>query len=311
MPQVVESSPRIVQYSPDVYQRKVTVIQELENMDILNKYCKENDVSLELLYGIHRGMYNLKCNEPIKFRKAGTKGHLNDENFTLEEIRSGNDIEGATIQAVSFPIFLATEKISDRFIPNGLSIGMISSDGYIVAIQRSNKNQYLKGGLGTAASYLILPYQDFDTRKMDPDIVGTMSGIYNYNLKTIVKNEYGISMDHITVEEIGAMKVRFPSIQTEYFMKVRVDLTGKEIVEIAKANKGNPVGLAENRVFLARPEQILQLEKHKGISMADAHITALHLSGGLDLSPIKDIPISDPTKPCELDIEELLNTVYK
>ncbi len=263
------------------------VLPEIEDMASLSKYSKENNLLEVEIEAIKKGIESL-AGEPEKFRLK-PKIHFD---FAKNEA-----------QVISWPVYLATREVSNRFNPTGISIGVVSKDSYVVGIQRSQKNNACKGFLGTPAGYMLLPYNDFQTRdlpkevnleeQIQKNVIDQMS--HELNLE---KKEYGYYI-------YGLSRVDYPEKQDEFIILAYANLRGEEIKQRASKNKGTETGLAENRVVLLSKDAISILVS-KDIPTATQHIAALSLAGGLDIEPIKDLSRPNPKEAFEEDIASML-----
>jgi len=263
------------------------VLPEIEDMASLSKYSKENNLLEVEIEAIKKGIESL-AGEPEKFRLK-PKIHF--------------DLAKNEAQVISWPVYLATREISSRFNPSGISIGVVSKDSCVVGIQRSQKNNTCKGFLGTPADYMLLPYNDFQTRdlpkevnleeQIQKNVIDQMS--HELNLK---KKEYGYYI-------YGLSRVDYPEKQDEFIVLAYANLRGEEIKQRALKNKGTETGLAENRVILLNKDDISNLVS-KDIPTATQHIVALSLAGGLDIEPIKGLSRPNPKEAFEKDIASML-----
>jgi transcriptional regulator of met regulon len=187
--------------------------------------------SEEAILAILNGVQKLPA-EPEKFR-AKPKLHI--------------DLENGLAWPIGWPVYLETAAVTEYFIPVGLSIGLLSKDGKVIAIQRSLKNKSCKGFLGTPAGYMILPYQDFSTRKLPANV--DLKQEIKKNVEDQLLHELGLLPEEYLWEIAWLANVDYPETQQEFLVSAKSSLTAKEIVVRAAKNKGTDTGLAENRVI--------------------------------------------------------------
>lgn len=206
-------------------------------------------------------------------------------------------------QAVSLPIYLFARGVSNRFNPSGLSIGVVSKDSYVIGIQRSQKNNACKGFLGTPAGYMLIPYNDFQTRDLPKEV--NLRDEIQKNVVDQMSHELNLETKEYDYDIYGLSEVDYPEKQDEFIVLAYANLKGEEIRQRALKNKGTETGLAENRVVLLSPESISNLIS-QDIPSATQHIAALSLAGGLDIESIKSMSRPDPKQAFEKDIASML-----
>lgn len=240
---------------------------------------------LPKVYGaVLSGIANL-ANEPEKFR-VKPKLHV--------------DLVQRLAYPVPWPVYVATEQVSDLFIPVGLSIGLLSKDDKVIAIQRSLKNKSCKGFLGCPAGYMIIAYEDFATRKLPLTI--DLKEEIKKNIEDQLLHELGLNRNEYGWRTICLLQVDYPSNQQEFLVFARANLSADEICIRAAVNKGTATGLAENRVIPMTTDQLSRLIQEK-IPGATQHLAALLFAAkGLNFELIKNLDKPDPSIPYEKEI---------
>jgi hypothetical protein len=241
-------------------------------------------VSPEVALAILQGIQKL-AGEPEKFR-VKPKLHI--------------DLDHKLAWPIGWPVYTETEQVSDLFIPVGLSIGLRSSDGEVIAIQRSTKNKSCKGFLGSPAGYMVIAYEDFSTRKL-PAIINLQEEIQK-NVEDQLFHELGLALSTYNWQVASLLNVDYPSVQQEFLIYAECKLTADKIIRLAAANKGTATGLSENRVISLKHNQLVDLIK-SGVPGATQHLAALLFAGGgLDFNLIRNLDRPDPSIPYEKEI---------
>lgn len=263
----------------------IDVLPEVENEGVLKLFINQfGPISRELRVAIELGIEKQRS-EPEKFRLA-PKLHW----YRAKQV----------VWPVPWQVFLATEKISDLFVPLGISIGLLSKDNKVIAIQRSLKKRSCKGFLGTPAGFMTLPYVDFSKRIL-PNQVNLMAEIKR-NIEDQMSHELGLQSGEYNWRVIELMAVDYPSNRQEFLIFAWSNLTAEEICQRATRNKGASTGLAENRVIPMTHDQLLPLIVGKKVPGATQHLAALCRAVNIPTSFIREFDCPDPSLPYEVEI---------
>lgn len=261
-------------------------LREVESEETLKLF--EKAIGREILpvvrQAIMKGIENL-AGEPEKFR-VKPKIHV--------------DMERKLAWPIGFPLYVATENLTNLFIPWGISIGLRSSDGKVIAIQRSLKNKACKGFLGCPAGYMTVAYRDF-SKRIFPANIDVLIEIQN-NVFDQMRHELGLESQDYYWGIQNLIEVDYPSRQRELIIWAHSStLTAEEIVARAAKNKGTETGLSENRVIPITDKDLFRFIS-QGVPMATQHAAALCFATGLDYDLIKKMAKSDPNIPYEKEI---------
>ena len=266
------------------------VLPEVEDEVTLKNFLGYNNVSSKELKAIKQGIADL-AGEPEKFR-VKPKFHL--EVFTKYRY----------VRPVAWPLYVATSGLMQDFIPLGLSIGLISSDGYVISLQRALTNRSCKGFLGTPAGYMVLPYIDFAERKM-PETVNLDEMIAN-NVRDQLGHEISLKPEEYTYKVEGIIQVDYPEKQDEVLVSAVSSLSAQEIIDRAAKNKGTDTGLAETQM-IALKEVDLEFLMKEQVPVASQHLAALCFAAGMDLGGIAFMNRPNPAMPFEKNILDILS----
>ncbi len=266
------------------------VLPEVEDEVTLKNFLGYRNVSSQELEAIRQGIADL-AGEPEKFR-VKPKFHL--EAFTKQRY----------VRPVAWPLYVATSGLMQDFMPLGLSIGLISDDGYAISLQRALTNRSCKGFLGTPAGYMVLPYIDFAERKM-PETVNLDEMIAN-NVRDQLGHELGLKPEEYTYTVEGIIQVDYPEKQDELLVSAVSSLSAQEIIDRAAENKGTDTGLAETQV-IALTEADLEFLMKKQVPVASQHLAALCYAAGMDIGGIAFMDRPNPAIPFEEKILDILS----
>lgn len=265
------------------------VLPEVENPRTMTAFVEKLRLPLTAvqIQAIKDGIADL-ANEPEKFR-VKPKLHV--------------DLEKGLAWPVPFPVYVKTAALMPYFMPLGISIGLISVEGKVIAIQRALANKSCKGFLGTPAGYMTIPYISFEKRELPKKI--DLNEAIRQNVEDQLKHELGLISSEYSWYIDSLMEVDYPELQQEILVIAESILTADEICQRAAVNQGSDIGLAEKRVFSLTDEEVESLIR-LDVPGATQHLAALSAAAGNGVHLIKKMSQVDPKIPYEKDIRDLL-----
>lgn len=180
------------------------------------------------------------------------------------------DFKNKTVKLASWPLVKELLQIkSDILTPTGLTIGLISSDKQVIAIQRSENNDFCPGFLGTPAKYMTVSYDNLNNKQIN------IQELINFNVETLLKNEIGLDPSQYDFDLYGMANVDYPYNQNEFIVIAQSFLSSDNIKEIA--NKNNDLYIQEKKIINLDREKLLKLFD-KNVPIANQHAYALYLA---------------------------------